>query len=433
MLLAKEKKAAATFSSYLFFLYIIFFFIYNRFLYEKNKIIWRIFNLRINSKLLAAISFNPTKKSHQLSIIDMCIKIKENKITLPLYQRDLSWNLAKSISLLNYQLFGKAPVAPISINQMSSTRAVVPQVSFIDREIVDINLIEADHQSVVDGQQRLSTNYKAFINHEDFRNIFLDVSAAKFKSIETGLKDYHIPVGILLNQDKNLLRIFLEEKNLVTELYPILVDVRSKIMSYNYTINIADNLTEDEQIEWFEVLNNAGSRVTALQMSFSKLKLHDFDIYSDYVTPFKEQIQTYGYDDLFAPFTTNVSYPVASLNPAFEVVKKSRNHSFNYAPIPSDTKETQITSLEIIDLKEIINVSLNGLKNALTFLSDWNLENHVDRMDYILYLTGYFVFNEDIDDVNMENLINWIENVSFVNQSNGARREIFENLINNKF
>lgn len=389
--------------------------------------------MNINNKLKAAVSFNPTKKSHQLSISDMCLDIKNNKITLPLYQRDLSWSLSKSISLLNYQLFGKAPVAPISINQMSSKRAVVPQVSFIDRELIDSSLIEADHHSVVDGQQRLSTNYKAYINHEDFRNIFLDVSAAKFKLVETGLKDYHIPVGVLLNQDESMLLRFLQEKDLIEKLFPILVQIRSKIMTYNYTINIADNLAEDEQIEWFEVLNNAGSRVTTLQMSFSKLKLHDFDIYTDYVTPFKEKIQTFGYDELFSPFTTNVSYPVASLNPAFEMKKKSGNHSLNYAPIPSDTKETQITNLDIEDLSGIIELSLTSLNKALIFLSERNLEDHVNRMDYILYLTGYFAFNDTLDDTNEQNLISWVQTVNFVNKSNGARRDIFDNLIKNNF
>lgn len=389
--------------------------------------------MRINKQLIAATKFNPTKKSHQQSIADMCRYIKENRITLPLYQRDLSWNLAKSISLLNYQLFGQAPVAPISINQISDTTLAVPQVSFINREIVDHNTIRADHQSVVDGQQRLSTNYKAFTNHEDFRNIFLDVSAAKFKLVDTSIKDQHIPVGILLNEDSALLLQYLEDKQLTTELYPILIEVRSKIMSYNYTINIADNLTEDEQIEWFEVLNNAGSRVSALQMSFSKLKLHDFDIYADYVTPFKEKIQSFGYDTLFTPFTTNVSYPVASLNPALEVIKRSKSHNLNYAPIPSDTKEAQITNLDIDDLSKIVKLSLDSLQESLIFLSENDLEAHIDRMDYILYLTGYFAFNKSINDEHYNSLVNWVKGVNFVNKSNGMRREIFNSLIQNKF
>lgn len=386
--------------------------------------------VRINEKIRIAASFNPTKKSHQLSISDMCKSILENRITLPLYQRDLSWNLSKSVALLNYQFFGKAPVAPISINQISDKSTLVPQVSFIDRELVDSNNIDASHQSVVDGQQRLSTNYKAYIDHSDFKNIFLDVSAARFKVVTTNYRDSHIPVGILLNKDQGKLLEYLTEKNLVSQLYPTLIEVRSKILSYNYTINIAENLKEDEQIEWFEVLNNAGSRVTALQMSFSKLKLHDFDIYTDYVNPFKEKITNYGFDEFFSPFTTNVSFPVASLNPAYEVVM-SRSHRLNYAPIPSDTKQTQITSLDIVDLKSIIALSLNSLEAALDFLSAYDLHEHVDRMDYILYLTGYYAFHQDPSSTEIESLIQWVRNVDFGNQSNGARREIFNQLIVN--
>lgn len=37
---------------------------------------------------------------------------------------------------------------------------------------------------------------------------------------------------------------------------------RTKILSYAYTVNMAEDLSEDEQITWFEVLNNAGSRVS---------------------------------------------------------------------------------------------------------------------------------------------------------------------------
>lgn len=385
----------------------------------------------INKKLITATSFNPTKKSHQMSIKDMCEKVKSNKITLPLYQRDMSWNLNKAISLLNYQLFGKAPVAPISINQISETKSTVPQVSFIDRELVDNSLIKSDHQSVVDGQQRLTTNFKAYIGHDDFRNIVLDVGAAKFRSISSAAKNNQIPVGILLNEDQNKLKEHLESKNLVSELYTTLVDVRSKINSYNYTINIAENLSEDDQIEWFEVLNNAGSRVSALQMSFSKLKLHNFDIYTDYIQPFKDKLQAYGLEELFSPFTTNVSYPVSSLNPALEVILKNGHHNSNYAPIPSDTKEKQITLLTLNELQSITHLSLTSLDKALEFLSNNELLHKITRMDYILYLTGYFAFHKDeivTDEITLK-LTNWLNDVDFTNKSNGKRREIFNELI----
>ena len=276
--------------------------------------------MKINKKLLEAVQFNPTKKSFQMSVLQMCEKIDQNKLTLPLYQRDVSWSLQKSVDLLNYQLFGKAPVAPISINEIGEVGLSVPQVSFINREIVPKDQILNAHQSVVDGQQRLTTNYKAYINSSDFRNVVLDVANACFKIIKASIKKNQIPVGMLLNKDRKQLQSYLMQQKTFNDLYAICIDVRSKLMDYNYTINQANDLSEDEQIEWFEVLNNAGSKVTALQMSFSKLKIHNFDIYNDYINPFKECIQEYGFEELFSPFTTNVSYPISSLNPAYEIV-----------------------------------------------------------------------------------------------------------------
>lgn len=389
--------------------------------------------VRIGNALRKATSFNPTEKSHNMVVYDMCKKIKENKLTLPLYQRDVSWTLTKCKDLLQYQLFGKAPVSPISINEINNEKAI-PQVSFIDRELINDAEIKNAHLSVVDGQQRLTTNYKAFSNHPDFVNLVLDVSKATFRIIEVAPSEAQIPVGILLNEDEQLLEDYLTERNLISTLYPLLVKVRNKIHSYSYTINIAEDLTEDEQIEWFEKLNNAGSRVTKIQMAFSKLKLHDLDIYTDYTKPFKDITKSYGLDELFSPFTTNVSYPIAALNCAYEVIVKNKEHNNNYAPIPSDTKEEILIKLEISDLKKIISLSIFSLELALEFIETNSLIEKITRMDYVSYLIGFFAFSDykKIDEmpenIKLE-LVDWVNNVDFSNQSNTSRRRIYTQLL----
>lgn len=386
--------------------------------------------MKINKKLIEASEINPTKKSHQMNIFEMCSKIKKNKLTLPLYQRDLSWTLKKAIDLFNYQLFGKAPISPISINQISD-KNLVPQISFLSRELINDSSIEADHLSVVDGQQRLSTNFRAYINDEEFKNIVLDVLKAEFRLIKGAATSYQIPVGILLNENENSILEYLKEKESekFNDLYPVLLQVRSKIKNYNYTINIAENLNEDEQIKWFEVLNNAGSRVSALQIAFSKLKAHGLDIYSDYTYPFKEKIEEQGFEDVFSPYTTNVSYPIAALNPAYEVIEKNSIHNNNTAPIPSDTNEKALTKISIDKLKIIIELTIESLDKALEFIELNNLEEYITRIDYILYLTGYFAFNKNIDEENKGELVHWAKNVNFINMVNTARREEFSKLI----
>ena len=58
-------------------------------------------------RLMIAATFDPTKRTSLITVADMCRKIEENSISLPLYQRDISWTLQKCIDLLNYQLWGK--------------------------------------------------------------------------------------------------------------------------------------------------------------------------------------------------------------------------------------------------------------------------------------------------------------------------------------
>lgn len=383
--------------------------------------------VRISRELVKAASENPTKKSTQMSIIQMCEKIENQTISLPLYQRDLSWTLEKCIDLLNYQLLGKAPVAPISMNEINDINSCVPQVSFVDREI--INKVRYGQLSVVDGQQRLTTNYKAYSNHEDFRNIVLDLSKGKFVKTELAIKSNQIPVGIVLNKSDTVLFEYTNKKPSLRnpEVTNVLLQVRSKIKNYNYTINSADDLNENEQIEWFEVLNNAGSRVSIIQMRFSKLKVHGIDIYKQYTSVFNNRLTEMGYE-FFTPEKTTVSYPIAALNPAYEVIM-GKEHSNNYAPIPSDTKENQLCNMEAEQLKLCIQKTLEVQDKVIDFIIDNSL-TEPDRIDYINYLIGYMMYNGvEVEKEKKQELVNWYNNVDFTNKTNSERREMYTELI----
>lgn len=387
--------------------------------------------MRINKELIDAASFNPTKKSHQMSIFDICKKIDDHSFSLPLYQRDLSWTLAKSIALLNYQLLGKAPVSPISVNVIQNTTNDVPQVSFVDRKMFD--KVERGQYSVVDGQQRLTTNYKAYTNHEDFRDIVLDLGKGEFTQAEGKIKNNQIPVGVLLHRDDSSLFAYTKTHSSVgqPEVINLLLQIKNKIKNYNYTINSAEDLSEDEQIEWFEVLNNAGSRVSIVQMRFSKLKAHGIDIYTQYTKIFRDRLSEVGMEDFFTPQKTTVSYPIAALNPAYEQIVK-RSHSGNYAPIPSDTKENQLCSLKPDELRKCFSLTLEALDTVLDFLDD-NKLGIPTRIDYINYLIGYFVFNGlGSSSTDKDFLIDWYKTVDFTNKSNTDRRNIFNRLIEKK-
>ncbi|MDM0531801.1 DUF262 domain-containing protein [Clostridium perfringens] len=406
--------------------------------------------MKINKNLEKIAGFNPTKRTYQISILNICEKIENQEITLPLYQRDVSWTLQKSVDLMNYQLLGKAPVAPISINEINKIEHkpllntneseesthynnyipdYVLQVSFIDREIVEN--VKKGQLSVADGQQRLTTNFKAYKNDDEFRNVVLDLTKGCFLIIESAIKKNQVPIGILLNKDNSIFFNYLNNNSLLKDpkVMNLLLQIRTKLQGYNYTVNLAEDLTEDEQIEWFEVLNNAGSRVTRVQMRFSKLKANGIDIYKQYTKPFIDKIESLGFYDLFPVKATEVSIPIAALNSAYEIVI-GKNHSLNYTPIPSDTRENQIALLDSNQIKKCLDLTLSALDNALKFIDSNNLFIP-NRIDYITYLTGFFVFknSNSLTEKEKLELIDWYKTVNFTNKSNSERRVIFSSLL----
>lgn len=200
-------------------------------------------------------------------------------------------------------------------------------------------------------------------------------------------------------------------------------------MSYKYTINKALRLSELEQIEWFEVLNNAGTTISSLQMDISKLKLKNFDFYKKYTRPYNKIIKNYGYDNLFTKFSTKISYPVASLNPAYEVLKKQQ-HKNNHAPFPSDSKGKNIIKLSEKELGIITEKSLESLKWTMDFIKENNLKSYITKMDYILYVSGYYTFNGASE---LDKLVTWIKTVDFSDKSNTTRRNLFSSLVYREF
>jgi len=383
--------------------------------------------MNISKTLKVMAGINPTKQSQLLSIQSINTLIDKKELVLPLYQRDVSWTIKQAVNLLNYEILGKAPVAPLSFNKIEKKDMNIGLVTFVDREMLTEEEYNDVTWSVVDGQQRITTNYKAFIDHPDFRNIVLDITKGKFVETDMAFKKSQIPVGKLFNRSDD---VFFAACNAYDrDVLTVLMSVRSKYMQYNYTINMASDLNEDEQIQWFEVLNNAGSKVSIIQMRFSRMKGHGFDIY-DYTNSFKSMVIASNpeYAAFFKPQKTSVSYPIAALNAALEKVK-GRAHEKHYTPMPSDTKENQLCRLKIDTLKDCCEMTKDALKYTLEFIEGHSLKVP-DRMDYINYLVGYFVYHgTEISSEDEEILCRWYNSVDFTNTSNTERREIYRKLL----
>lgn len=386
--------------------------------------------IKINKRLEVFSTFDPTKESKPMSIGNLCKEIEENKLTLPIFQTYIRWKIEKSISLLNFELSGKAAVSPISINIIENKELAVPQVSFLTRDIIDNDDILGKN-SVNDGQQRLSCNYKAYIDHEDFKCIVLDITTGVF-TLNTGTpKKSQIPVGKLYNKDPKVFTQYLKEhKELQTfEVQDLLTRVRNKFLGYYYTVNYARDLTEEEQREWFEVLNLAGSRITDVEIELTSMLIKGVDFYNEYADKFGERLRESSLDKLFVFKATEISIPLASLNPAYEVLK-GKEHSINFSPIPSDAKPSLIGKLEKDEIRQIFSMTLQALDCAIDFIENNNLKEP-QRIDYVTYLLGAFVHlgNKELDDRQKAFLIDQYNTVQFINKDNGERRKIFDKLI----
>ncbi|WP_318615299.1 hypothetical protein [Sporosarcina sp. YIM B06819] len=385
---------------------------------------------KMHEDLTMFADLNPTQKTHTQSMETLCKEIESENLVLPVYQTGLRWIKQKNVDLYNFIYRGKAPVAPISMNIITDVEKAIEQVSFIHRNLITGNLM--GKHSVTDGQQRLSCLYKAYINDAEFEDIVFDVSRAKFMIVTSAIKNYQIPVGILLNKNAEVFYNYMNSnsflKNDITK--DAVLSVRKKFFGYSFVINMAENLNEEEQIGWFEVLNNAGSQISKLQMKFSKMLVQGLDIYPEYVNKFVEKIETINLMKLFKTKDTEVSYPIAVLNPAYEVLTKQPTHALNFCPIPSDTKEGSLVKLKPAELREIINNTLNYLDETILFIKNENLKKPT-RMEQITYLLGVFIFNgsSELVDEKKQRLIDWYNNVGFTNMPNAVRRQTFDTLL----
>jgi hypothetical protein len=385
--------------------------------------------IRINRSLQKNAFHDPTKETVQKSISQLCNEVDIGQIIMPIFQRDLAWTTAKKVELYNFQLNGFAPVSPISINKIGPRSLDMPHVSMIDR--LEVENPEGK-LSVIDGQQRISTNYQAYTNDESIRDIVLDITKGYFLDLKgKDIKKNQIPVGILYNKNPRVFTEYIKANPLLAEfeVSSLLGQIRTKFFNYFYTINIAQDLSGEEQIKWFDVLNLAGSRVPEIQMKLTRLQIKGLDFYKEYSNVFREKLELAGFDHLFVQKNTEVSIPLAALNPAFEIIL-GKKHTSNYSPIPSDTKESTISDMEPDKLRKCFEMTLTALDRTLDFINENNLPEP-SRIDYITYLTGYFVYKKDmhLSDLSKQKLIEWYNKVDFSNKSNKERRQIFNDLL----
>ncbi|MDA2462541.1 hypothetical protein ACTFO8_21840 [Bacillus cereus group sp. MYBK65-1] len=123
----------------------------------------------------------------------------------------------------------------------------------------------------------------------------------------------------------------------------------------------------------------------------SEMLIKGLDFYTNYVFPFVDKLEDFGFGYLFPRKSAEVSIPLATLNTSyykFTGLPKTNNSS----PIHSDAKPKPIGRLEVIEIKKIIDETLEAMNNVLLFIREnAKLIPKIERIDIITYLIGLFV------------------------------------------
>lgn len=391
--------------------------------------------IRIHKNLLDSIEINPSKYSVPMDIIDLNKQIKNGAISIPIYQRDLSWTEQQCVDLLNFLLKGKSSVSAISMLEYSKSTNKVRQLNFITREEI-IEEVDIDNikLSVIDGQQRLSTTYMAYIGDPYLKDIYLDLGRGSFRLVKDDnefIKNTLIPVNILLNEDWSLLFDFFKENNFDNYAERIVTKVQTKLLNYTYTVNKAINLDVDNQLDWFRILNNAGSNVTETQVALCHIHDVGIDIYIDYIRKYNALISKYGIEFKNTRKTAQHNNSITALNiPMMKIL--NLKYKINFTPIPSDTKANLLIKAakeEETIIIQAIELALNSLERTLDFIVDNNL-TLPDRVEYINFILSFYIYNEHLNENEYKDyIIKWYKDVDFNDLTNTQKRNIFDNFI----
>lgn len=396
-------------------------------------------SVKLKKSFLKKIENDPSRDSSIMTIEDICRKVDEGKIVMPIFQTGLRWTAEKIRDLLTFQLMGFAAVAPISMCHLDFGfeptdeiyKRYGSQIGLLTRE--KLSNIRGEVYSLTDGQQRATTNYKCYIGHSDLKKYMLDLNMGKVVIIKDSdlPREGQIPVGIIYNRDFKVFEGYVSEhpELQASQLNTYLSLIRTKFLGYRYTVNLAKNLSEKQQMEWFEILNNAGSKIPLKEMRLSRLKIKDVDYHSAYISKFVDLIETKGYDETFTTKATQVSYPLAALNPAYDYLF-SKIDTKRIAPIASDVKEARICALNRGQLEQLFAMTLNALELTLDFIDDNELDVK-NRIEYITFIMGYFIYgnNEKLTQERKEYLIDWFNEIKFTNMTNPGKREAYYRLI----
>lgn len=190
----------------------------------------------------------------QLERITLTKDISEGKMVVPSFHSKLKWSTKQAIDFFNCLIRNKYYVPTIYCSQITQDTPV-KQYSLATGKIIPKSKLKGA-LSIVSGETIADMLYKASTDDERLRNVVFDLKQARCidASHFDHLKDWQIPIGILLNRSSLRLYRFMTKPQ-KDEQYQEFIDFMDKfwlslLYSNQCDLWIAKDLSPKQQEQW---------------------------------------------------------------------------------------------------------------------------------------------------------------------------------------
>jgi len=255
---------------------------------------------------------NAQPKPESKSYSDLISEIQKGKIKVPKFQRNFVWSIENTAGLLDSILKGY-PIGTFILWKTKERLNAVKNIGNLDIPETP----EGEVQYVLDGQQRMTSLYAAFLGAKiqkedekkitDYLDIFVDLDA-DIDDTDNQIISPERPIGNsvrlseVLNLDLKKLRAEFDN-----ELQDKIIEYSLAFKTYEFSTVMLRKDDIDSAIEVFTRINTGGQSLTLFEIMSAKTydEAQDFDMQKKWET-FIEKLKKIGYEGISSSVILNL-------------------------------------------------------------------------------------------------------------------------------
>lgn len=210
-----------------------------------------------------------------LKISDLISEIERKELLLPEIQRGYVWQRQQAVKLID-SLYREYPTGTLLLWDTEE----LPVTKEMEKQKENAGQPNFRPKIVLDGQQRLTTLYKVFVNDSSLR-IYFNLETEVFQLYAPSLRNQPlwIPISDVLAGKKSDYAILMQIQKALgltpddpkNELYLARLQKLRKIQDYKYPIEIFKNDDYEEVTELFIRINSGGTPLREAELALARL------------------------------------------------------------------------------------------------------------------------------------------------------------------